>query len=69
MMKQSILFIVILALVGFAVAEYRSNEYRTNYGVQDFSRLIDEFSIVSPAKYLRQVRLALEYPGGVSTHH
>lgn len=41
-------------------------DYRTNYGVQQFTRIIDEFEIISKPKADRQINLSVLYPGGVS---
>lgn len=65
MMNPSISFIILLLyVVGFVIAEYRA-EYRINYGVQNYTRLIDEFSIVAPAQQYRNVRMNFDYPGGL----
>lgn len=65
-MSPSIFIVVILlAFFAFATAAYQPEPYRTSYGVQNYTRLIDEFSVVSPAKPHRQIRLSLDYPGGV----
>lgn len=66
-MSPSISIAVLLALVVLVTADYRPEPYRINFGVQNFTRLIDEFTVVSPAKPFRQIKLSLEYPSGVST--
>lgn len=65
-MSPSISIVVILlAFVAFVTSAYQPEPYRTSYGVQNYTRLIDEFSVVSPAKPYRQIQLSLDYPGGV----
>lgn len=57
-----------MVLVALAMADYTPEPYRINFGVVNYTRLIDEFAIVSPAQRARSVRLNFDYPGGVSMH-
>lgn len=64
-MNSSILFTMLISLAVFSAAEYR-----TNYGAENYTRLIDEFSIVALAQQNRQTGLSFNYPGsGVSIRH
>ncbi|XP_055295590.1 uncharacterized protein LOC129565120 [Sitodiplosis mosellana] len=63
-MNPSILIIFALAVAAFATADYRPEPYRINFGAQNYTRLIDEFTVVSPAKPIQPIRFTLDYPGG-----
>lgn len=65
-MNPSISIATVLTLIAFVTADWQPEPYRINLGVQSYTRLIDEISIVSPAKPYRPVRVSLDYPGGVS---
>lgn len=65
-MNLSISIVVVLAVFTVVTAVHQSEPYRINFGEASYTRLIDEFSIVSPAKPYREIRLSLDYPGGVS---
>lgn len=65
-MNLSISIVGVLAVFTVVTAVYQSEPYRINFGEQSYMRVIDEFSIVSPAKLYREIKLSLDYPGGVS---
>lgn len=63
-MNPSISIVVVVVLA--VVTAVQSDPYHINFGDASYTRLIDEFSIASPAKPYREIKLSLDYPGGVS---